>query len=105
MLRLVRKERLQNIVAVLYLAIVGHTIRISHPEAFAPDDAYRRLRGRVVNQPRVGLVWFLLEKRTPLPRRIRHKNICQPYRLIVLFWSENRVESFVSQWVLLATTL
>jgi len=54
MLRLVRKERLQNIVAVLYLAIVGHTIRISHPEAFAPDDAYRRLRGRVVNQPRGG---------------------------------------------------
>ena len=55
MLRLVRKERLQNIVAVLYLAIVGHTIRISHPEAFAPDDAYRRLRGRIVNQPRV--IW------------------------------------------------
>src|ERR1700694_5787435 len=49
-LRVIVKEILENIESMLDLTIVGHTVRVSHPEAFCPNDVESRLGGRVVDQ-------------------------------------------------------
>src|SRR5258708_28082499 len=73
--RRVREEFVKNLEAVLDLTVVSHAVRIAHPEAFAVDDLQRVLGSRIVNQPRVSLVWNSLEKCLSLSLCVRHQDI------------------------------
>src|SRR5271157_1391631 len=90
------EEFIENLEAVLDLTIVGHDVRIAHPNAFAVDNVERVLRARVVDQASVGLIWSLLEECFPLSLGIRHQNAAESNALFNLVWSSDGLERLVS---------